>query len=691
MELKQLRTTNFKRLGTQDFEFTKGLNFIVGENGEGKTTLLRAIATAMFGIQMLPGHSDDVTTWGSQGHWALQLTFTVEGIDYTLKRSKSTASLETEAGLTANGNTPVTKYMEDLLGMSAKDYNLLIHSRQGETAYVLSYGATALQRKVEEFAGVEIVEKVEREASALANQLKSQLDYLVEPEKTPEQLQVEADDLGFEYADLEVRLGQFSYMETPVAPQVTVRKAQQDYQEYVSSVDAYERASVRRAEVEAEISALVEVAKPEDQSSLQAEAVDLRETIQANAVHNAKVQRNSNLIEQMQKRIDNVIIEELTEEELGATFPDYEPGLQAAKTERVTFALDISGLKKQIAEGKCGTCGSVLHDIDPEEIQAEISLKQEQLLQLDEEIEKLEKLDRENKRYQNQLTNKINKIAADKKALVDCQAELDSIERLTAVDNGTLESDLEKVVAAIGAYQAEVKAYNNYLEAAESLQAKLSRTKLPEILPEVLESSVDEVEAAWAAYQEQLTTYKNQEAKIDNLKLQIKNLFDKITTLVVEKKKAEAFVGKKIALVEDHETAKELSTYLRTKRADYLKGIWDSVMHYSSVFLHSASAGWLEEVAVKDGKFLFREAGAWASAVEASGAQASFLGAALRYGLNKALYRGKTFLAFDEASDSMREDNARNLIAALAGAADQVLVITHRDSDQGIADNIIEV
>ena len=78
-------------------------------------------------------------------------------------------------------------------------------------------------------------------------------------------------------------------------------------------------------------------------------------------------------------------------------------------------------------------------------------------------------------------------------------------------------------------------------------------------------------------------------------------------------------------------------------------------------------------------------------AVEASGAQAAFLGVSLRVGLNKALYRGNTFMAFDEPTEAMTEENARNLVAGISGEAKQVFIITHKQTDQVMSDNLIEV
>ena len=164
MQLIKLKTKNFKRLENGEFNFTEGLNFILGENGAGKSTLLRAISTALFGVQMLPGLAEAIPTRG-QTTWELGLTFSHKDVEYVVKRTKSSAKVEANGERVASGNTPTTKYIEDLLNLTAKDYNLLIHSRQGETAYVLNFGATALQRKVEEFAGAEAVELLAKKAS----------------------------------------------------------------------------------------------------------------------------------------------------------------------------------------------------------------------------------------------------------------------------------------------------------------------------------------------------------------------------------------------------------------------------------------------------------------------------------------------------------------------------------------------
>ncbi len=277
--------------------------------------MLRGIATAMFGVSMLPGHSDDVATWG-QKSWSLALEFTAAGSVYVVTRSKSTAEVLKDGQLQANGNTPVTKYMEDLLGISAKDYNLMIHSRQGETAYTLTYGVTALQRKVEEFAGVEVVEKVEREAAALASQLRTQIDSLVEPELSTAEINEQVAAAVTTTAELQSSLDDVAQLTRPTEPGLTVRAASQALDAYNRSVAAFDNYLMEKDRLESwsrDIEVVEEPVKPTELAS-QLEAI--RDQIDAAMEHNRKALRNNDHIERVMAELNSSKLTSPTEEEL---------------------------------------------------------------------------------------------------------------------------------------------------------------------------------------------------------------------------------------------------------------------------------------------------------------------------------------------------------------------------------------
>ena len=689
MQLIKLKTKSFKRLENGEFNFTEGLNFILGENGAGKSTMLRAISTALFGVQMLPGLAEDIPTRG-QTTWELELTFSNKDVEYVVKRTKSSAKVEANGELVASGNTPTTKYIEDLLNLTAKDYNLLIHSRQGETAYVLNFGATALQRKVEEFAGAEAVELLAKKASlrSRADAAAAQsLSVMSEDEVT--QTTDKMTELGEKLHEMKSELdkAQVESQVTPEPPVVSSATLQAQLNRYKRWEMEVENVQRIHSELEQELSTLPEpqvlIYSPKDelealQETLKQEEAKVKAYQQATATHTAAVQALASRAE-------------VSEPQGGAK-------LVVDTTETTNLLQQLKGdlqlKQKELKDGVCPTCGTVSVQ-DLETLKADIArLKQHvervegehaTITQSNKEAESYNRtLQRETDAYQefvkwkekeevriSQLAEAIGEEPKEpheiKQRILDLRVQVETAEKivrdneLLASKKARLQKQLEQIIEPEKPCEAPTDAeLNRAYEIEEEYRTAVARATEVEKMKSLLASN-------------------------------IQSLQDQITRLESDLTKNLEVSEEKDHLLKTVEIANQLGKFLKDRRSDYISQVWDSIMLYATEALNASSNGWMTEVKIEDGKFYFREYGAWVTAVEASGAQEAFLGSALRVGLNKALYRGNAFMVFDEPTDGMREDNARNLVAEIGNCAEQVLVITHRESDQGLANNIIEV
>src|SRR5678815_2262625 len=377
MQLIKLKTKNFKRLEKGEFNFTKGLNFILGDNGAGKSTLLRAISTALFGVQMLPGLPEDIPTRG-QTTWELELTYSHKGVEYVVKRTKSSAKVEANGELVASGNTPTTKYLEDLLSLTAKDYNLLIHSRQGETAYVLNFGAAALQRKVEEFAGAEAVELITKKASLRSRTdaaAAQSLSVMTEDELT--QTTDKMAELGEKLQEMKSELdkAQAESQVTPEPPAVSSSTLQAQLNKYKRWEMEVANVQRIRSELEQELSTLPEPQEltynPKEeleslQEILKQEETKVKAYQQATAAHTAAVQALASRAE--------------------VCAPQGEAKTVVDTTETANLLQQLKGdlqlKQKELKEGVCPTCGTVSVQ-DLETLKADIA-------RLEQQVEKVE-------------------------------------------------------------------------------------------------------------------------------------------------------------------------------------------------------------------------------------------------------------------------------------------------------------
>lgn len=158
--IKSITLTNFRQHRAKSIEFQSGFNLIKGNNEHGKTTVLEAIAYALFGAKALRQSIDQVVTWGEPvGSVKVSLTFDLNGTEYQITRGKSGAEIKFNGEL-ITGQTETAKFIEALFNANAEVSGKLMLASQGSIRGALAGGPKATMELIEALADFDVVEKL---------------------------------------------------------------------------------------------------------------------------------------------------------------------------------------------------------------------------------------------------------------------------------------------------------------------------------------------------------------------------------------------------------------------------------------------------------------------------------------------------------------------------------------------------
>ena len=122
MKLHRLQLQNFRQHADSVIAFDTGLTGIIGTNGSGKTTVLEAIAWALYGNSATRGTRDSIrfSRAAPRSPVRVELDFELAGYRYRIVRRLTDAELYLDgAGQPiANSITGVNELLQRRLGMS---------------------------------------------------------------------------------------------------------------------------------------------------------------------------------------------------------------------------------------------------------------------------------------------------------------------------------------------------------------------------------------------------------------------------------------------------------------------------------------------------------------------------------------------------------------------------------------------
>lgn len=147
--IREITLTNFMRHRSQHLVFAPGLNCIRGGNEQGKSTSLRAILYALFGTKALPVPMEDVVTHGQPvNSLRVKLVLDIGGVTYTVDRSKTGAEVNYADGV-VTGQTDVTRFLCERMGVDVTVASRLMVAAQNDIRGALELGPKATTELIE--------------------------------------------------------------------------------------------------------------------------------------------------------------------------------------------------------------------------------------------------------------------------------------------------------------------------------------------------------------------------------------------------------------------------------------------------------------------------------------------------------------------------------------------------------------
>lgn len=163
MRIRRIRLVNFRRFADHEIVLDPGFNLIVGPNESGKSTVVDAIATALFGDVASKARTlKDLERWGSPGAMRLEFDFDQGAQSWRLVKDfgGSRCELADAAGLdVVRDRSEVDRRIGEMIGFASRDaFESVAAVGQGELA--------ALEGRAGSVRRSELVPMIERKMTS---------------------------------------------------------------------------------------------------------------------------------------------------------------------------------------------------------------------------------------------------------------------------------------------------------------------------------------------------------------------------------------------------------------------------------------------------------------------------------------------------------------------------------------------
>lgn len=706
--ISSIQLTNFKRHAEFSTQLGAGLTSITGPNGVGKSTLLKGLLYPLFGVD-ITGAATYLPNRESKGVPSASLHMVLPGYGRCqISRSPKAATVKDAEGKTlASGQTPVNAFIAEAFGVDSKILRMLMYSPQGESAGMLTMGAAALQKKVEEIARVDLVDKV-------LGLVDIDLTY-VNGCLRADTVDVPSDVLQREIEGTQTAIGEAKWASTVAAENLQAAKEEEaTLRAELQSLRAVEseraqlrqRLAVAESRVKQCSDQLLEaesnpLAKPVDVTQrvaeISAELERLRALQNDIATSISSIKNGTAILTRKEAEVTSLTAaaekNKDVEDDLKRMDAELQDALktQAEKHGELLAAREKrSGLLAAQEQAFCPTCGRPYdesHDpahlanllVDAEaEYQAALEKKQT----LDSYVSLVQKTvaDLKTQIHPNasaDLARVREEINTLRQNVEDHQNFLASCGTVPAGAIQQLEKEQQELVwqgRESARLQERVKILRQHLGDAgvELQQAASLWDRLP---PEV------DILVLEAAHMDLQSVVNQANGEAIQAQYTLNELIKKVDELYTLHQRAVESEKRRQELEARGHLLQRFQKYLRDNRARLTTEVWTSLLSFASHLVSLTTEGRLSDVQRRDGEFFVTEGGYEMPASELSGSQRSIVGLCLRIALTKVFYGGDLPLLLDEISSDMTDETAAATSGMLASLGHQVIVVSHRQGD----------
>lgn len=701
--LNSIKLTNFRKHTSSEFTFIGGLTAIRGPNEGAKSTILEGICYALFGVGALRSPLADAVTWGeAENTLKVVVQFTADGVTYEVRRGKSGAEVNYDGGM-VTGQKEVTAFVCRVLKVDAVAASRLMLSNQGEIRGALESGPKATTELIERLAEFDQIDRLIDliQTHLTIGSTKVAEDALARAQETlasAQELAKAPDTKGLEIVVDLLEIALMNAERDTESAKVNERMVQERHAaareqavKHAEAVRTLDKAQAQVQDLQQRMAALGKVRAPSGSESAlrdQIESAEGHEQLRA-----TYLQVEPYLQEPEGPRIEGGV--EGLEKEIEADT------VNATKAHNLVTQLtgDLRLQQTLLTHGTCSFCGKDFSGVpEVEEKNAEVRTQ----------IATLERMLSDAK-AQAELwgTSRDEALAiqrASKAPLRLLSAHPDLVEAVddlmppqlrwlkevpseAGADVESLRSDLRELKAAQRKYdedQAALAALQPLLaKAKEDLEAaKAAVSAAPEVyLPQ---DELDEARGITATAEKELRAARD---RLTQAKQALKDANDGHTRALQALHDAQEVVSARSAEIDALVFNNTLLKKVRTARPAIADRLWAIVLKAVSGYFSEIRGTRSRVTKDSDG---FKVDGHSVSTL--SGSTLDALGLAIRVALVRTFLPSAPFLILDEPAAAMDEGRTHNMLGFISSAGfSQVILVTHEDVSESVADNIIQL